>query len=184
MTRIVVGISGASGSIYGIRLLEALRRMDVESHLVLSEWAQKILEEETEYTAERVKRLAHKVYEPHDMAAAVSSGSFLHGGMVVAPCSMKTAASIHSGCHDSLLGRAADVTMKEGRKLVLVPRETPLNAVHLRNLYELSMMGVCILPPIPAFYHKPQTVDDIVDQTVGRVLDQFGLHSDTLKRWQ
>ena len=184
MGRIVIGMSGASGSIYGIRLLEALEEMGIERHLIVSDWAKSILEAETAYTMDQVKELATKVYDPHDMAAAVSSGSFLHDGMVVAPCSMKTLAAIHSGFHDSLLGRAADVTLKEGRRLVLVPRETPLSTIHLRNMYELSMMSIRILPPVPAFYHQPKTIDDIVEQTVGRILDQFGLHSDKLARWE
>lgn len=183
MIRIVVGISGASGSIYGIRILERLKEMDIESHLIISGWAKNILEEETSYSLEQVVALAHQAYDPHDMAAKVSSGSFLHDGMIIAPCSMKTVASIRSGFHDSLIGRAADVTLKEGRKLVLVPRETPLSTVHLRNLYELSAMGVRIVPPSPAFYHRPQTIDEIVEQTVGRVLDQFRLHSETFPRW-
>jgi len=184
MTRIVVGMSGASGSIYGFRLLEALRQMKVESHLIISEWAGNILERETPYTLAQVRELADVVHDPRDMAAAVSSGSFLHDGMVIAPCSMKTLAGLHSGFHDSLLVRAADVTLKEKRRLVLVPRETPLSPVHLRNMYELSMMGVVIMPPVPAFYHQPQTVDEIVGHTVGRVLDQFGLHDGGQRRWR
>lgn len=184
MMRIVVGISGASGAIYGLRLLEELKQLGVESHLVISEWASNILTDESGYTLEKAKELASVVYDAHDMGAAISSGSFLHNGMVIAPCSMKTLAAIHSGFHDTLLARAADVTLKEGRKLVLAVRETPLNAVHLRNMYELALMGVCIMPPVPSFYNQPRSIDDVINQSVGRLLDQFGLCSGLVRRWQ
>ncbi len=181
--RIVVGISGASGAIYGVRILQVLRHLGVETHLVVSETAGQTIEYETPHTVEEVKSLASKVYPVDDVAAAISSGSFRTDGMIVAPCSMKTLAGIANSYNDNLLTRAADVTLKERRKLVLVVRETPLHLGHLRHMTAVTEMGAVVLPPIPAFYHKPQTVDDIIDQTVGKVLDQFGLDASLFRRW-
>jgi 4-hydroxy-3-polyprenylbenzoate decarboxylase len=181
--RIVVGISGASGAIYGIRTLEALQRLGVESHLVMSETASETIEFETPYKVEQVMALATKVYPVNDVAAAISSGSYKTDGMVIAPCSMKTLAGIANSYNDNLLTRAADVTLKERRKLVLMVRETPLHLGHLRHMVAVTEIGAVVLPPVPAFYHKPQTLDDIINQSVGKALDQFGLDASLFKRW-
>lgn len=182
--RIIVGISGASGAIYGIRVLEELGRAGVETHLVISRWARETIRQETDFTPEAVEALATVSYDPQDQSAAISSGSFLTSGMVIAPCSMKTVAAIAHGYADNLLARAADVCLKEQRKLVLVPRETPLSALHLENLLRLARLGVAILPPVPAFYHRPRSLEEIVDQTVGRVLDHLGVPHRLLRRWK
>jgi len=182
--RIIVGISGASGAIYGIRLLEELGRAGVETHLVISSWARETIRQETDYTPEGVEALASVCYSPEDQSAAISSGSFVTAGMVVVPCSMKTVAAIAHGYADNLLVRAADVCLKEQRKLILVPRESPLSAVHLENLLRLARLGVVILPPVPAFYHRPRSVEEIVDHTVGRVLDHLGVPHRLLRRWK
>ncbi|MGZ4354237.1 MAG: UbiX family flavin prenyltransferase [Gaiellaceae bacterium] len=181
--RLIVGITGASGAIYGIRLLERLRELPVETHLIVSRWARVTIEQETDYDVSAVKALADVVYGDDDQAAAVSSGSFLTRGMVIAPCSTKTVAAIANGFSHNLVSRAADVVLKERRRLVLVVRETPLSAVHLANMTRLAELGATIFPPTPAFYNRPQTIDDIVDHTVLRVLDQldFGLESES--RW-
>lgn len=181
--RIVVGVTGATGSILGIRLLQALSTMDVETHLVMSRWGRATLEMETGHTAREVSDLADHVHAPGDVAAVIASGSFRTDGMVIVPCSMKTLAAIHSGYGEGLIPRAADVTLKERRKLVLVPRELPLSEIHLRNMLGLAQLGVAIVPPMPAFYLKPESVDDIVDHVVGRVLDQFGLDMPGMARW-
>jgi flavin prenyltransferase len=181
--RLVVGITGASGAIYGIRLLERLRELDVETHLVVTSWARVTIEHETGYTLAQAKALADVTYGEGDQAAAISSGSFLTHGMVVAPCSTKTLAAIANGFSHNLVARAADVTLKERRRLVLVVRESPLSAIHLRNMLTLAEMGVSICPPVPAFYNKPASIDDIVDQTVVRVLDQLELNVSTPARW-
>ena len=181
--KLVIGISGATGSIYGIRTLEILRELGIESHLILSEWAEKVIEAETSYTVSQVRELACVVYDNRDLGAAVSSGSFHHDGMIVVPCSMKTLAGIHCGFSDDLLIRAADVTIKERRRLVLAVRETPFSQIHLRNMLELSQMGVSIVPPVPSFYNNPKTLDDVINQSVGRLLDQGGVESGTLVRW-
>ncbi|WP_174727332.1 UbiX family flavin prenyltransferase [Mesobacillus harenae] len=181
--KIIVGISGATGAIYGIRLLEALRNAGVETHLIMSEWAEKTTVIETNYDVSYVKGLASHVYSPKNQAALISSGSFVTDGMVVAPCSMKSVASICHGLADNLLTRAADVILKENRKLILVPRESPFNQIHLENMLKLSRMGVSISPPMPAFYNKPTSVDDIVNHTVARILDQFGLENNLTRRW-
>lgn len=186
MQRLIVGISGASGVLYGIRLLEVLRKVpDVETHLVVSSAASQTIGLETDYHAAQVEALADVVYRFRDIAAAISSGSFLTAGMVVIPCSMKTLAGIAHSYSDNLLLRAADVTLKDRRRLVLVPRETPLHLGHLRLLLQVSEMGAIVAPPMPAFYHRPQTIDDIVNQTVNRVLDLFGieLSEDLFRRW-
>jgi 4-hydroxy-3-polyprenylbenzoate decarboxylase len=173
--RLIVGMTGATGAPLGVRLLEVLRDLDdVETHLVLSRWARTTVELETAYTAREVAKLADVVHGPGDQAAAISSGSFLTAGMVIVPCSMKTLAGIRTGYADGLIARAADVCLKERRRLVLVPRETPLNDVHLENMLGLSWMGATILPPVPAFYKQPASVADMADHLVVRILDQFG----------
>lgn len=181
--RIVVGITGASGAIFGIRTLEALRALHVETHLVLSKWARATVAHETAVPLEELEKLASAVHHPDNQAAPVSSGSFKTDGMIVAPCSMKTLAAIRAGFGDSLICRAADVHLKERRKLVLLPRESPFSEIHLENMLALSRMGAVIFPPIPAFYNHPQTVDELVNHIVGRVLDQFGFDMPGLKRW-
>jgi flavin prenyltransferase len=183
MTRVIVGISGASGVIYGIRLLEALKEIDIETHLIMSEWAERILALETDYDPEYVKGLAAARYENRDLAAPVSSGSFLTAGMVIAPCSMKTLAGIAGGYSQNLLERAADVTIKEGRKLVLMPRETPLSPIHLENMLKLARIGVAIAPSMPAFYIKPQSVLELVDHQVGKIIDRLGFQHRLFRRW-
>lgn len=182
--RIIVGISGASGAIYGLRLLEELKKAGVQTHLIISAWARETIRLETDYTIEQAEALAGAIYDPHDQGAAVSSGSYRTDGMVVAPCSMKTLAGIAHGYSDSLLLRAADVCLKEQRKLILLPRETPLNPIHLENMLILARLGVVILPPVPAFYHRPRTAGEIVDQTVGRVLDHLGVEHQLSRRWK
>lgn len=181
--RLVVGISGASGVIYGIRLLEALKGSGIESHLVLSRAAEMTISYETPYAIKDVKALAHTVYPVGDIGAAISSGSFQTLGMAILPCSMKTLAEIATGVTTTLLGRAADVTLKERRRLVLVPRETPLHLGHLRNMTAVTEMGAIVAPPMPGFYAMPQSLDDLIDHTVGRVLDLFGLDAGLVKRW-
>lgn len=182
--RIVVGITGASGAIYGITILEYLKSLQIETHLIISRWARHTIELETDYTVEQVVALAGYHYRADDMAAAVSSGSFIHGGMVVAPCSMKTLAAIACGYSDNLIARAADVAIKERRNLVLLPRETPLSPIHIENMLSLARIGVTIMPPIPALYHRPETLKDIVNQSAGRVLDLLGIENDFFRRWQ
>ena len=181
--RIILGMSGASGAILGIRLLEALQSTDIETHLIMSEWAEKTVALETEYTVEKVKTLASAVYTPGDMAAHISSGSFLTDGMVVCPCSMKTLAAIASGFSHNLITRCADVSLKEGRKLLLVPRETPLSASHLENLLKLSRLGVKILPPCVGFYTRPRTVEEIVSHLTGKILDMLEIENHMYRRW-
>ena len=185
MKQLIVGISGASGVIYGIRLLEALRSIDtVETHLVMSDSAQINVAVETEWTVNDVKALADYVHSNKDIAASIASGSFNSEGMIVAPCSIKTLSAIANSYADSLLVRAADVTLKERRRLVLVPRETPLHTGHCELLLKASQIGAVIAPPMPAHYIKPQSIDDLVDHHVGRLLDLFGLESGLVKRWQ
>ena len=181
--RIVVAITGASGAIYGIRVLERLRELPVETHLVVSKWARVTIEQETGYALADVKALADVNHAEADQAAAISSGSFATRGMIVAPCSTKTLAAIATGFSHNLVCRAADVTLKERRPLVLAVREAPLSSIHLRNMLTLSDMGATILPPTPAFYIRPDGIDDIVDYTVLRILDQVGLGSESPERW-
>ena len=182
--RLVVAMTGASGAVLGIRLLERLRDIPaVETHLVMSRWARQTIRLEGTRTASEVASLADHVYHPEDQAAPISSGSFLTDGMVVVPCSMKTLAGIRAGYGDGLITRAADVTLKERRKLVLVVRETPLSEIHLENMLSLARMGVSILPPMPAFYTMPSTIEDMVDNIVARVLDQFGVAVPGTPRW-
>ena len=181
--RLIVGISGASGVIYGVRLLQALKGLPVETHLVLTKTAEITLAHETDFKVKQVQALADHVHKPSDMAAALSSGSFKSEGMVIAPCSMRSLGELASGVTTSLLTRAADVILKERRRLVLLVRETPLTNVHLRNMLTLSEMGAIIAPPLPAFYSRPSSIDDIVNHTVGRTLDLFGLEAGLVKRW-
>jgi flavin prenyltransferase len=182
--KLVVGVSGASGSAYALAALRALRaRGDIEIHLVISKAAARTIELETESVAADFEALAHVVYNDDDLGAAVSSGSFLTDGMLVIPCSMKTASSIAYSFNANLLVRAADVCLKERRRLVLVVRETPLHLGHLRTLTQLAEIGAVILPPVPAMYARPQSVDDIIAHTVGKALDQFGIPNDLFKRW-
>jgi 4-hydroxy-3-polyprenylbenzoate decarboxylase len=181
--RVIVGLSGATGTIYGIRLLERLREMNVETHLVISRWGARTLAHETPYTREHVESLATTVYPPGDMGAAISSGSFKTDGMIIAPCSAKTLAAIAHGFGDHLIHRAADVILKERRRLVLAVREAPLSEIHLENMLKLARMGAVILPPVPAFYNHPRTIDDLVDHTVSRMLDSLGLEVPNTIRW-
>lgn len=180
---LVIGMTGATGAAIGVRLLAALRDLDVKTHLIISKWARATIQMETPYSVKEVAALAYKTYPEYDQAAAISSGSFRVDGMVVVPCSMKTLAAIRSGYGDGLIARAADVTLKEQRKLVLVPREAPLNAIHLENMLALTRAGALMLPPMPAFYNNPKTVDDIINHTVSRILDQFSLDNDITERW-
>ncbi|HEM6697129.1 UbiX family flavin prenyltransferase [Citrobacter koseri] len=183
--RLIVGMTGATGAPLGIALLQALRQMPtVETHLVMSKWAKTTIELETPYSARDVAGLADYYHNPADQAATISSGSFRTDGMIIIPCSMKTLAGIRAGYAEGLVGRAADVVLKEGRKLVLVPREMPLSTIHLENMLALSRMGVAMVPPMPAFYNHPQTIDDITQHIVARVLDQFGLEHPRARRWQ
>lgn len=182
-SRLVVAMTGATGGIFGVRLLEALHDSGVETHLVISKWAVRTLVHETDYSPEDVQRLASHAYRPDDLAAPISSGSFITKGMVVCPCSVRTLAAIAHGTGDHLVHRAADVILKERRKLVLVVREAPLNEIHLENMLKLSRMGAVILPPVPAFYNHPKSIDDVVNHIVMRILDQFDIHLDLLKRW-
>jgi flavin prenyltransferase len=181
--RIVVGITGGSGIIYGVRLLQMLRAADVETHLVLSRGARMTMAYECDWTAQEINDLADVHYTPEDMAAPISSGSFRTSGMAVAPCSVKSLAQIATGVCDTLLTRAADVTVKERRPLVLMVRETPLSLTHLRNMSAATMAGAIIAPPVPAFYTRPSTIDEIVDHSVGRVLDLFDIHTSPILRW-
>ena len=181
--RLVVGISGATGVIYGVRILERLREAGVETHLVISRWGVRTLLHETQWTKAQVEALAHRTYAPGDMGAAISSGSFRTDGMIIAPCSAKTVGAIAVGVGDNLVHRAADVMLKERRRLVLVVREAPLSEIHLENMLRLARMGAVILPPVPAFYTHPKTLDDVVEQTVTRSLDQFGIEVPGAPRW-
>jgi 4-hydroxy-3-polyprenylbenzoate decarboxylase len=181
--RLVVGITGASGTIYGVRLLERLRTLEIETHLVLSRWGARTLVHETSYTVEQVQRLASASYAPTDQGAAISSGSFVTMGMIVLPCSMKTLGAIAHGMGEGLIARAADVVLKERRRLVLGVREAPFHDIHLENMLRLSRMGVIIAPPMPAFYTRPRTIDDLVDHSVTRLLDLFGVHDPSAPRW-
>ncbi|MGB8843695.1 MAG: UbiX family flavin prenyltransferase [Aliidongia sp.] len=181
--RLIIGITGASGVRYGVRLLEILQKLPVETHLVLSRTAEVTLALETAYKIAEVRALADRCYPATDMAAAIASGSFTTMGMIVAPCSIRTMAEIATGVTTSLLTRAADVVLKERRRLVLMVRETPLHTGHLRMMTQLSEIGAIIAPPVPAFYAQPQSLDEMIDHTLGRMLDLFGLESGTVKRW-
>ena len=182
--RIVVGLAGSSAPIYGIRTLQALKEVGVETHLVVSDGAKRTIPLETHWTVKKIEALATVVYANSELAASISSGSFQTDGMIIAPCSMKTLAGIAHSYSQDLLVRAADVTLKERRKLVLVPRETPLHLGHLRNMVLATEIGAVILPPVPAFYHQPKTVEDLIDQTVGKILDQFHIEHTLFRRWR
>jgi flavin prenyltransferase len=182
--RLIVGITGASGAILGIRLLESLKSLSIESHLVLSESAPHTIQQETDWCIEDVLSLANRHYDFHDIGASIASGSFATLGMVIIPCSIKTLSAVANSYTDDLLSRAADVTLKEGRPLVLVVRETPYHPGHLRLMTEASMAGAVIFPPVPAFYIHPQSVEDIINNTVGRVLSRLGVENDLYHKWQ
>lgn len=181
--RLIVAITGASGAIFGVRALQRLQALDVESHLVISKWAERTIEHETPYSVAAVREMADCVHPFANLAAPISSGSFVTGGMLVAPCSVRALAAIRAGMTEDLVTRAADVVLKERRRLVLLVRETPLNDIHLANMLALSQMGATILPPVPAFYNHPASIEDIVDHVVVRALDQFGLHVEDAPRW-
>lgn len=181
--RIIVALTGATGSILGIKALIALRQLNVETHLVISKWAEATIKYETDYTIPNIRALADHVYNIHDMAAPIASGSFRVDGMIIVPCSVKTLASISSGICDDLISRAADVILKERRKLVLAVRETPLSSIHLRNMTTVTDAGAIIFPPVPAYYIKPASIDDLIDHSVGRMLDLFDLDTAAFERW-
>ncbi|KAL3448375.1 flavoprotein [Aspergillus insuetus] len=182
--RIVVAITGATGALLGIKTLIALRALNIETHLIMSKWAEATIKYETDYHPSNIKALADYTHNISDMAAPVSSGSFKTDGMIVVPCSMKTLAAIHAGFCDDLISRTADVMLKERRRLVLIVRETPLSEIHLRNMLEVTRAGAVIAPPVPAFYIKPGSVEDLIDQSVGRMLDLFGLDTEGFERWE
>lgn len=181
--RIVVAMTGATGAILGIKLLIALRRLNIETHLVISRWAETTIRYETDYVPSNVRALSDHSYSNHDQTAPISSGSFHVDGMIVLPCSVKTLAAISSGYCDDLISRAADVMLKERRRLVLAVRETPLSSIHLRNMLEVTNAGAVICPSMPAFYTKPTSIDDLCDQMIGRLLDNFGLETRDFQRW-
>ena len=182
--RIIVGITGATGVIYGIRLLEVLSSMsDVETHLIITKAAETNIRHETDWKLEDVKALADFSYEIGDIGASLASGSFKRDGMIIAPCSIKTMSALASSFTENLMIRAGDVTLKERKKLVLLVRETPLHLGHIRNMERLTEMGAIIMPPVPAFYHKPQTIQDIIDHTIGKTLDIFGIEHNQFQRW-
>lgn len=181
--RVIVAITGASGAILGVRTLERLAEFDIEKHLVMSAWGARTLEHETSYTVEDVRALADVVHRPSDQGATISSGSFLTEGMIIAPCSVKTLSAIAAGYAEDLIARAADVVLKERRRLVLVVREAPLSEIHLENMLKLARMGVSIVPPVPGFYNRPRTLDEVVDHIVTRALDQLRLSSSATPRW-
>lgn len=180
---LIIGISGASGAIYGIRMLEALRDTSVTTHLIMSKMAQVTITHETDYSIDAVRALADHAYHAQDLAACISSGSFRTRGMVIAPCSMRSMGEIASSTTSSLLTRAADVILKEQRKLILMVRETPLHAIHLEQMHRLSQAGAVIAPPVPAFYNRPESIEDIVNHTVGRILDLFDIEHALVRRW-
>ena len=176
-------MTGSTGSIYGIRMLETLQKLDIKTHLIMSEWAEKCILLETEYTVDYVKSLATNYSDEKNMASSVSSGTHQIDGMIVAPCSMKTLSAIANGYDDTLIARAAGVTIKESRKLILMARETPFSAIHLENMLKLSRLGIVILPPVTEFYTKPKSIDDIVNHGVGKCLDQFDIEHNLYPRW-
>ena len=182
--RVIVGLSGATGAVYGIRLLEELKKQGAETHLVISKWGEHTIAEETVYTAEIVKSLAAFNYDVNDLSCSISSGSFPVDAMVISPCSMKTLAGIACGITDNLLVRAADVCLKERRKLILLARESPLSLIHLENMVRVTKAGAIVMPPVPAFYTKPQSLDDLINQTVWKIIDQLGLPAPMYKRWK
>ena len=183
LLRLIVGITGSTGVIYGIRLLEVLKKLNVETHLIMTKWAIKCIGMETDHDADYVKSLAHSFSDERNMAASVSSGTHKVDGMIIAPCSMKTLSSIANGYDETLVARAAAVTIKEGRKLILMVRETPLSAINIENMLKLARLGIVILPPVTEFYTKPKTIDDIVNHGIGKCLDQFDIEHDLYHRW-
>ncbi len=181
--RLVVGITGSSGVIYGIKLLEVLLKIKIETHLIISKWGERNVQIETDKSVEFVKSLATRNYNNDDMAAPISSGSFKTDGMAIVPCSMKTLSSIANGYDDSLVSRAAGVCIKESRRLVIVPRETPLSKIHLQNMTRLADIGVIVLPAMPGFYQRPKSMDDLITHIAGKILDQFGIEHNIYRRW-
>ena len=181
--KLIIGITGSTGVIYGVRLLQVLKEKNIKTHLIITEWAKKCLTMETEFKPDEVKSLAATASDEANMAASISSGTHKIEGMIVIPCSMKTLSSIANGYDETLVARAAGVTLKESRKLILVTRETPLTAINLENMLKLARLGVVILPPMPGFYTKPKTIDEIVNHTVGKCLDQFNIEHTLYKRW-
>ena len=181
--KLIIGITGSTGVIYGIRFLEILKKLNVETHLIMTEWAAKCIGMETEFTPEHVRSLAGTVSDEKNMAASISSGTHKVNGMIIAPCSMKTLSAIANGYDETLIARAAAVTIKEGRKLILMVREAPLTAINIENMLKLARLGVVILPPVTEFYTKPKTIDDIVNHSVGKCLDQFDLEHNLYPRW-
>ncbi len=181
--RLVVGITGSSGVIYGIKVLEVLLKIKIETHLIISQWGERNVQIETDKSVEFVKSLATRNYNNDDMAAPISSGSFKTDGMAIVPCSMKTLSSIANGYDDSLVSRAAGVCIKESRRLVIVPRETPLSKIHLQNMISLADIGVIVLPAMPGFYQRPKSMDDLITHIAGKILDQFGIEHNIYRRW-
>ena len=184
MKKIVVGITGASGSVYAVRLIDVLREQDIEVHAVITDSGQRVLDYECGVTMEELSRRVDVLYPNADVGAAIASGSFRMDAMVVLPCSMKTAGAIAHGVTDDLLTRAADVTLKEGRRLLLVPRETPMHEIHLENLLRLARAGAVVMPAAPGFYHRPETLDDLVNMMVGKILDRLGIEAELFTRWR
>lgn len=181
--KLVIGITGSTGVIYGVRILEVLKQLNIQTHLVITEWAKKCLAMETDYKLDYLKSLSAEYSDDSNLASGISSGTFKHNGMIVIPCSMKTLSGIANGYDETLVARAAGVTLKESRRLVLVTRETPLTAINLENMLKLARLGVVILPPVPGFYTKPKSIEQIIDHTVGKCLDQFDIEHDLYKRW-
>ena len=180
---LVIGITGSTGVIYGIRTLETLKKCNVETHLVITDWAKKCITMETDYKLDDIKNLATQYSDDSNLASGISSGTYKTDGMIIIPCSMKTLSSVANGYDETLVARAAGVTLKESRKLVLVTRETPLTAINLENMLKLARLGVIILPPVPGFYTKPKSIEEIIDHTVGKCLDQFNIEHNLYKRW-
>jgi 4-hydroxy-3-polyprenylbenzoate decarboxylase len=176
-------MTGATGSIYGIRLLEVLRDTEIETHVVMSLWAERTMVAETDWKPDRVAALATRAWDEHDLSSPIASGTFVTGGMIVAPCSMRSLAAIATGTSDNLIHRAAEVTLKEGRRLLLVVRESPFSVIHLENMLRAARAGALIVPPVPAFYARPRSLEEMIDHTVGRVLDQFGIEQGLVRRW-
>ena len=181
--RLVVAITGGSGVIYAIKTLEVLQNLKIETHLIVSRWGERNISIETDKTFDYVKSLARTYYNVDNMAAATSSGSFKYDGMLIVPCSMKTLSSVANGYEDNLISRSAGVCIKESRRLVIVPRETPLSKIHLANMIKLAETGVVLLPAMPGFYHKPKSIDDLITHIVGKILDQFGIEHNIFRRW-
>lgn len=182
--RIVIGITGATGTVYAIRILQILRLLSIETHLVISKWALATMKYETSLSETEIRTMATKCYTAKDLSAPIASGSFQHDGMMIVPCSMKTLSAVRTGFCDDLISRAADVSLKEGRKLILAVRETPLNDIHLENMLAVRRAGATIFPPVPSFYNRPESLEDMIDQTAGRMLDQMGIFTDGFERWE